>query len=255
MKIHRQLKGAFRSMQARLRRGAAILRLTRTCWRAQQLVGREWYYVEGQRTRLKGPHALPLLCECYLYDAYGLKRVSPDFQGVIADIGANIGAFSVTARRRFPAARLFAFEPSASLFSLLQQNVEGLKIEAVRCAVSDAEGEAVLVPGRDATSGHLHKESENSLAQGERVPCVALESVVRQCGGMIDLLKLDCEGSEYEILESSAMSKVRRVVAEIHEGPGLHPEQARTALERHGFVIEKWDGGIMHARRRDGTAG
>ncbi len=58
-----------------------------------------------------------------------------------------------------------------------------------------------------------------------------------------DLLKIDCEGSEYEILQGctpDALSRVRRIVGEYHEGPyinGTGKELCRF-LESRSFRID-----------------
>lgn len=249
MKTLTRIAVTYRSMLARIKRGIAILRLTRNCWRATQLRERDWFYIGGKRTIMRGPHSVSLLCECYLYDAYGLRMIESDFAGTIADIGANIGAFAVAARRRFPKAIIHAYEPAGEIFAFLSGNVKGMGIQIHQSAVSDMEGEAILATGFDTTSAHLERPSTHPGVLGERVPCVTLETVIKQCGGRIDLLKLDCEGSEYEILKSRAMAGVRRVVAEIHDGPGLEPQTAIESLKRQGFTIEQWHGGIVHARR------
>src|SRR5436190_12836902 len=43
--------------------------------------------------------------------------------GVVADVGANFGAFTVTMARLAPDARVLAFEPAPSTFRLLRDNV------------------------------------------------------------------------------------------------------------------------------------
>ena len=60
-----------------------------------------------------------------------------------------------------------------------------------------------------------------------------------------DLLKLDCEGSEYEILQRCApdtLRRVRRIVGEFHEGPHLSGTGADLCrfLESRSFRIDNF---------------
>ena len=59
-------------------------------------------------------------------------------------------------------------------------------------------------------------------------------------GDGCDLLKLDCEGAEYEILMSMNESVAARVGAVMFEATpsGFNPDEIRAHLERFGFVFE-----------------
>ena len=49
------------------------------------------------------------------------------------------------------------------------------------------------------------------------MPTITLEDVFARAAGRVRLLKLDCEGSEYAILENANLSGVERVCGEVHE--------------------------------------
>jgi hypothetical protein len=57
-----------------------------------------------------------------------------------------------------------------------------------------------------------------------------------------DLLKLDCEGGEYEILDSlptDLWPRIRRIRMEFHRGPeGWDSERLATLLKDRGFTCE-----------------
>ena len=76
---------------------------------------------------------------------------SPD---TLFDIGANVGAWSIMLAKRHPAARVFSFEPSESVYSRLVKNVSlnGLKnIVCEQVAMSDVEGEVEFEEPRNAS--------------------------------------------------------------------------------------------------------
>ncbi len=50
-----------------------------------------------------------------------------------------------------------------------------------------------------------------------QIPKIAFETAIKRLGGEVDLLKLDCEGSEWEILRDHAsFKKVRFMSLEYH---------------------------------------
>ena len=67
-----------------------------------------------------------------------------------------------------------------------------------------------------------------------------------QTPGAFDLLKMDCEGSEWEIVRQTTppdLGRFRAVVAEVHEDPErLQPvENFGALLESAGFRTVRWD--------------
>ena len=146
--------------------------------------------------------------ECYMH---GLRHTIPR-QPVIIDIGANAGFFTLFAASRFPDAEILSFEPIPSNFALLERNI-GLNRD--RCAVSLRQ-EAVA-----GHSGHVTMASED--ARLIKVPCTTLQAIfdeheIEYC----DLLKMDCEGAEYEIIlgcPEEYLMRVRQFAIEVHQGP------------------------------------
>jgi hypothetical protein len=56
----------------------------------------------------------------------------------------------------------------------------------------------------------------------------------------LDLLKLDCEGAEYEILSGASpevFKKIERIIMEYHDIDGHHHDQLVSLLERQGFRV------------------
>ncbi len=173
----------------------------------------------------------------------------------VVDIGANIGGFSILAARR--GARVIAFEPFPANFAALERNVQrnGLDTTLVQAAVADTERTSeMFIPDDGSFTGRY------SLHPGRgrrtiRVACLSLDDVVDRYGlPRIDLLKLDCQGSEYEILFSSSaetLARTRAVIIECEEFPD-RPEWSAKAmcrfLERQGFVTSAV-GNIVRATR------
>jgi hypothetical protein len=102
----------------------------------------------------------------------------------------------------------------------------------------------------------MHTKVKNSV--DGKVPMVSLDTVATRCGGCIDLLKLDCEGSEWAILENSAaIDCVNEITMEYHlwARPGSTTDDLSSLLRRRGFEMvsqkmertKSW--GLLHAKR------
>jgi FkbM family methyltransferase len=156
---------------------------------------------------------------------------------VIVDIGANIGAFSLFAAGRWPRARVLAYEPAPENLLWLERNVRANRhdrIEIHPAAVCGATGEVTLWL-REGTEAHsLWGDGAHA-----RVPATTLDAIVAEITpDTIDLLKLDCEGAEYDILigrEDLLARHVRFVALEYHEEYGHHVCELTQVLNRAGF--------------------
>jgi FkbM family methyltransferase len=154
--------------------------------------------------------------------------------GLVIDIGANIGAFTVLAIR-MGAAEVHAYEPEPANFQLLEANVDAnlpvlsrprVLVDASCEAVGAAAGECRLIPGPGGTHGggtHVAGPDEPDETPFTWVAPVRPIAEVIPEGREVALLKLDCEGAEYEIMDAMPerlLPQVRRIVMEFH-GPGM----------------------------------
>ncbi|MGI9082268.1 MAG: FkbM family methyltransferase [Thermoleophilaceae bacterium] len=166
----------------------------------------------------------------------------------VVDVGANVGAFAVLAARR--GAGVEAYEPHPETFVHLERNAAGLAVKCVQAAVvarSPPRGTVTLELDRDSDTRHRVGGS------GIEVPAVTLAEAV---AGGCDLLKLDCEGAEFELLEATpedSWREVRRIACEVHPWAGS-VEALAGRLSGIGFEtrVEPRRAGLtlLFARRR-----
>jgi len=147
----------------------------------------------------------------------------------VLDLGAHIGSFAIRAARLRSDVTIHSYEPSSENLRLLRQNLvlNGLQHRVVTCraAVADRDGPVQLrVDGPtdafDVVAAPMTRG--NGDGSTEEVPARTLGSILRDVGHeRVDLLKMDVEGSEYAVLESSpdAIEKCDLVVLEWHEDP------------------------------------
>jgi FkbM family methyltransferase len=171
-----------------------------------------------------------------------------DVDGDVIDIGANIGAFSLYAACRPKTKRVLAFEPMPDTFRRLVGNVTasvaGERISCIHSAVGSRSGFVEMILGANSMLHRSSEVNERTADSETAVPVVSLASVfdfydIRNCA----LLKIDCEGAEYGILENLPPVYFKRIYAirmEIHpRSDGRTPEDLFRFIESQGFTVEK----------------
>jgi FkbM family methyltransferase len=158
----------------------------------------------------------------------------------ILDCGANVGLASLFFKRRFPGARVTAYEADPALCALAGANVRAngaSDVEVVHAAVWTSSGHVTFrCEGSD--SGMIESLPGAVAGQSRTVPSVRLRDVL--AAEPIDLLKLDIEGAEDVVLDDCApvLDRVGAIVMDLHE---FDPSARQTPhvlerLTRSGFT-------------------
>jgi FkbM family methyltransferase len=189
------------------------------------------------------------LIEVFAERVYGAPELKVGAASRVLDVGANIGFASIWFARQSPAARVVAVEPASDTCDRLRANIRrnGLddRVEIVRAAVGGEDGVAHIGL---AEQGRLRATSDEPGPRSETVDRVTLGRLLALAGGPVDVLKIDCEGAEYDFLLGApldALAGVRAIVGEYH--PASSPLQTRLFehLEGAGFTCRvEPDGGI-----------
>jgi FkbM family methyltransferase len=173
--------------------------------------------------------------EICLEDCYSLKDIKKRVPvSAIIDIGANQGLFLLAARKNFPHAAIQGYEPNSQLADLLVHNSKNLKAQVFMEAVSDEDGKMQLQFGETDLQTTVIKSEAGS------VTATSFSKVIERAGGGIDLLKLDCEGGEWPLLQMVELWKyVKAVTMEYHlwAKPGMTVERLVNELASMGFEI------------------
>lgn len=159
----------------------------------------------------------------------------------VVDIGAGAGDFAISAARRAPRSRVYAFEPWAESFDLMRENLalNGVtNVSPFPEAVAGKSGELFLFTPTGIEG--QHRTGDSDTGAGVPVPAVTLaQAFERSSIEVCDFLKIDCEGGEYEILfqaGSEALGKIRHIAMEYHDGVTAWSHRDLVAfLEEHGF--------------------
>lgn len=195
-------------------------------------------------TVVTAPANEPLLFlfrEIWVDGAYDEALASNAGLATIVDIGAHVGLFSIRAASRWPQARVVAVEASPRSARYLRENVARNRLAAitvVEAACGGSRRRAVLHRrGADMMS------SLYAAGAGDEVDVITLDDVF-DAGAIdgCDLLKLDCEGAEYEIILGAAATTLRRigrVVMECHRGGEATPLDLERHLVAAGFDVRR----------------
>jgi FkbM family methyltransferase len=213
-----------------------------------------------------GEHILPVLLEVWDEEVYRgpLRLAKAPGDSCIVDIGANLGAFSVWSARQFAGTKIIAVEPDADLFPFLRKNLDAFgasHIELVEAACGGQSGSAVLYRRRDHSWNTLYTSDNygSTFLTGPKVRIMTLDELFRAHSiAKCFLLKLDCEGAEYEILFNTpleTLATIDNIAMEYHIGLDDHtPEELADFLRRHGFTVQldppiDVEGGYIYASR------
>jgi FkbM family methyltransferase len=155
---------------------------------------------------------------------------------IVVDVGANIADSSIYFARK-GAQKVIALEPFPKNYETAKKNIELNNLEGMvfltLAACSYSSGSITIDPDRES---NITSQISEPAASGIKVPTMTLEDIVK--AHLIDsaILKMDCEGCEYDsILQSSkeTLQKFTHVQLEYHYGY----KNLKQKLEESGFKV------------------
>ncbi len=150
----------------------------------------------------------------------------------VVDVGAHIGAWSKWVLAQSPDARVIAIEANADNFALLQRNLAGHTADLHLGCCGYRDGEMVMLSDPGNTGGHtlVPADQAEPAIRGaqitQRAPYRGERRTLEQIMDGVaeyDVLKLDCEGGEFDILAHAPAETLRRfrwIVGEYHSDLG-----------------------------------
>lgn len=172
--------------------------------------------------------------ELLLDDCYRLRPLAGRAKiGTVIDIGANVGLFGLAARAAFPEATIHAYEPNLALRPALAHQAKSAGVKYFLEAVGRDAGFISLdvVPGGSVMSRSRSDPSGS-------IPQIAFSEALKRIGGHADLVKMDCEGAEWAILEDhESWRQVDFLTMEYHLAADQGHDAIVSALKRIGFAV------------------
>ena len=172
---------------------------------------------------------LPPFKESFFDRVYLKEFPSTSFlkgEPTVIDIGGNVGYFSLFMLSQSSGARVISFEPMPFNFVQLkkyQNSYQGYNWEIVNKAVGGSNEPLILytstVEGFSTMSGLFGDENRSTKIEVESI--VWNQVIEKYRLNKIDLVKLDCEGSEYAIIRSMSddqLNAIQHFSIETHLG-------------------------------------
>lgn len=180
----------------------------------------------------------------YLKNGVNLKQGD-----VIIDIGANIGCFTVLASSLVGnSGRVISIEPDPETYKQLLFNIELNNLSNVtplNLAITSENKPIVLHVSPNSLYTSIYTEIDKRQLTGKiiTVNSLTIKSLINEVKiETIQLLKMDCEGAEYDILsslDSRVSSQIKQISMEVHKIPGHEPEEITDILLNLGFEVKK----------------
>lgn len=176
-------------------------------------------------------------------DNFLKKHLKNRPEGVVIDVGANIGNYSKRVLEINKSLTVYAFEPHPATFEKLSKTIQFNNFHAINAAVGDSEG-VISLYDYEGVNGSEHasmyrkviENIHNAKASEYRVRVCSLSKFVKKYNiQKIALLKIDTEGSELNVL---------RGVTELIESAqieAIHFEFNEMNIYSRTFFRDFWD--------------
>jgi len=139
---------------------------------------------------------------------------------IVLDIGGNVGDSSLL-YSALGAKKIIMIEPQPKFFEYakenLQLNNEFVNIELINAGLSNSKG-YFSINYEDSGKSFQFKEDQKN---GVKIPKLTLEEILSNYNSSNFVLKLDCEGCEYDVLLNSSdqiLNKFDAILLEFHSG-------------------------------------
>lgn len=197
------------------------------------------------------------------FDDFYIKYISPSQlknQPVnILDIGANTGYFSLLMFAKHPKSKIIAFEPIPENYELLQKHKamnSAKDFTIVNKAVYGDSGNIKLQYNSEDSFTTGASVFNNTLGNDEiEVETITLPEIIDTYKlNTIQILKMDCEGAEYNIFYNCPekyFSYIRYIALECHNGETKKENITALCdfLKSKGYFVETSNSGMLWAWR------
>lgn len=178
--------------------------------------------------------------------------VAPD--GVVWDIGCNLGLFAFPAALRARAGVVYGFEADVELAARLLQSRRlpanaGLHVDIFCLAVSDSDGTATFQISRFSRAMNRlagvgsWNDKKISAVETRTVGTLRIDTLIQSLRPPT-AIKIDVEGAEMNVLTGGEATIAKYRPAMLIEGPRELWEAMGAFLRKHDYVI--LDGGTEH---------
>jgi FkbM family methyltransferase len=198
-----------------------------------------------------------ILNEIFYQKVYNNDFVCVAENDIVFDIGFNYGFFTLDALTYKPK-KIIGFEPNPNLVKLFNRlHIDSVELH--QSAVSDKAGSTVFYENNFSGKSSIHSDvNSDTSSNSYQVNICSFNDMAEQYD-VIDYLKVDCEGAEYEIFESIPneflTNRIRKIALEFHHNINdIKVVNLISKIKQCGFeiIIDYKDGdstGMLYARK------
>ena len=159
-------------------------------------------------------------CICNEIDDYNFDSINFKDGDVVIDIGGNIGMVSIYLAKKYPFLKIYAFEPVKQNYENFLKNIELNNInkdiiKVFNLAITKDRRDVILTsPFNNSGASNIYNNfrgSGNIISNNDiSIKSITFDDIfsnnnISKC----KLLKIDCEGAEYEILYSANVENLK----------------------------------------------
>lgn len=139
---------------------------------------------------------------------------------IIIDAGANVGYSRIWFNHMFPKSIILAIEPEVENYKILSENISGISgITALENGLwFEQTSLNISNPASDSWGFRLNTADSS---RGNRIETVTIPDLISKYSiDQIDLLKIDIEGSEFELFKYESetwLPFVKMIMVEVHD--------------------------------------
>ena len=155
----------------------------------------------------------------WMIQEYSDDNFSINNDDVIIDVGAHIGLFALFASQFCKNGKIFCYEPIKENYKILIENIEMNQIQNIfpnNLAVTKKTSRVKIFLNDDQSGHSMFIQNKNFVeVDSKSLSDIFIDNGIKEC----DFLKLDCEGAEYEIIESlpsDLFTKINKTAIEYH---------------------------------------
>lgn len=218
-------------------------------WEDKFKAGKEIVFVtRPNRIKIHVPRRLLLIFkEIFLNDVYDIRLLEKylNENSIVVDVGANVGFFSFLVLSKVKVKRVYSYEPIPRNIDVFKKTISENELLKEKIALTQA-----AVTGLEQDAIELFLDGDNELTENASVfsgfesthsvkvsvPSISFSRILTENKiDEIDFLKLDCEGSEFDIIyntDPSLIRRAKRMMIEVHDVEG-DPKNNITFFNNH----------------------
>lgn len=198
------------------------------------------FYLKSNNVNIVTDRSYYVLLEIFCQRVYALPPFVLNKKHYVFDVGMNRGYASLYFANNENCSKVFGFELDPDIYRFALKNINlnpdlSTKIETFNFGLLDYEGDVEFeyIPGRDAVTS-LYENCISKLNHGINSDIMKKSASVKKASivfddlfckceeGALKILKIDCEGAEYDIFDDlnsiCLLEKFDVIIGECHDG-------------------------------------